>query len=126
MSLIENKAVAMRSFEEVWNQRNVDAIDNMRAKLTALEETRETARRELEALDRHQEKLEELERDRDALLDSLVAVAPDAVDALMPEERLQVYKMLGLRVDVGSKGDIEVSGTLGDDLSVCTPRAARA
>ena len=29
MSLIENKMVAMQSFEEVWNQRNVDAIDDM-------------------------------------------------------------------------------------------------
>ena len=29
MSLIENKMVAMQSFEEVWNQRNVDAINDM-------------------------------------------------------------------------------------------------
>ena len=29
MSLIENKVVAMRTFEEGWNQRNVDAIDDM-------------------------------------------------------------------------------------------------
>ncbi len=29
MSLLENKAVAMGFFEEVWNQRNVDAIDDM-------------------------------------------------------------------------------------------------
>ena len=29
MSLIENKVVAMRTFEEVWYQRNVDAIDDM-------------------------------------------------------------------------------------------------
>jgi hypothetical protein len=29
MSLIENKVVAMRTFEEVWNQPNVAAIDDM-------------------------------------------------------------------------------------------------
>jgi hypothetical protein len=29
MLAIENKAVAMWSFEEVWNQRNVEAIDEM-------------------------------------------------------------------------------------------------
>ena len=29
MSLIENNAVAMWYFEEVWNLRNVDAIDDM-------------------------------------------------------------------------------------------------
>jgi len=98
----------------------------LRAKLTALEETRETARRELEALDRRREKIEELERNRDALLDSLVAVAPDALDALMPEERLQVYKMLGLRVAVRPEGDIEASGAFTNDFSVCTHEPARA
>lgn len=29
MPTIENKAVAMRFFKEVWNQRNVEAIDDM-------------------------------------------------------------------------------------------------
>jgi hypothetical protein len=29
MPTIENKAVAMRSFEEIWNQQNVAAIDDM-------------------------------------------------------------------------------------------------
>jgi hypothetical protein len=29
MPTIENKAVAMRSFEEIWNQPNVAAIDDM-------------------------------------------------------------------------------------------------
>ena len=29
MPTIENKAVAMWSFEEVWNHRNVEAIDDM-------------------------------------------------------------------------------------------------
>jgi hypothetical protein len=29
MSTTENKAVAMWSFEVVWNQRNVEAIDDM-------------------------------------------------------------------------------------------------
>jgi hypothetical protein len=29
MSLIENNAVARGYFEEVWNLRNVDAIDDM-------------------------------------------------------------------------------------------------
>ena len=29
MSLIENKVVAMRTFEEVWNQLNMEVIDDM-------------------------------------------------------------------------------------------------
>jgi site-specific DNA recombinase len=101
-------------------------FDELRAKLTALEETREKARRELEAIGRRREKIEKLERDRDALLDPLMSVASEALDALMPEERLQVYKMLGLRVAVRPDGDIEASGAFTNDFSVCMPRAARA
>lgn len=60
----------------------------LRAKITALEETRETAqRRKLEALNRRHEKVEELKRDRNTILDSLVATAPEALDALTPETR---------------------------------------
>ena len=101
-------------------------FDELREKLLALEENRETARRELEALDRRQERIEELERDRDALLDSLVAVSPDALEALASQERLNLYQMLGLRVVLRQDGGLEASGTLMDTPSVCTPTAARA
>jgi site-specific DNA recombinase len=101
-------------------------FDELRAKLTALEETRKTAQRELEALNRRREKIEELERDRDSLLDSLVAMAPDALDALAPEERLNTYKMLGLGVLMRPEGGIEASGTFVNDLAVCTSTPARA
>jgi hypothetical protein len=37
-----------------------------------------------------------MERDRDALLDSLAAAAPEALDSLTPEERYRWYKMLRL------------------------------
>jgi hypothetical protein len=46
-------------------------------------------------------------------------MVPEALDALEPEERHQVYKMLKLRVAVGTDGSIEVKGTLGDGLDVC-------
>ena len=101
-------------------------FDELREKLIALEENRETARRELEALDRRQERIEDLERDRDALLDSLVAVSPDALEALASEERLNLYQMLGLRVVLRQDGGLEASGTLMDTPSVCTPTTARA
>ena len=44
----------------------------------------------------------------------------------MPEERLKVYKMLGLRVAVRPEGDLEASGVFTDGFSVCTPEPARA
>ncbi len=101
-------------------------FDELRAKLTALEETRKAAQRELEALNRRREKIEELKRDRDSLLDSLVAIAPDALDALTPEERLNIYKMLGLGVVMRPEGGIEASGTFVNDLTVCTSTPTRA
>jgi Recombinase zinc beta ribbon domain len=87
-------------------------FDELRAKLATLEETRETARRELAALHKRWEEIEKLERDRDALLDSLEATAPDALEALTPEERHHVYKILRLRVLAHLDGSLEPSGTL--------------
>ena len=83
-----------------------------------LEETRETAQRELEALDNRREKIEELEHDRDALLESYVSLVPEVLDALTPEERHRIYKMLRLRVILRPDAPLEVSGLFSDGLSV--------
>jgi hypothetical protein len=48
--------------------------------------------------------IEQLERDRDALLESYAKMTPEALDALTPEERRQVYGMLRLRVEVAADG----------------------
>jgi len=95
----------------------------MRAKIADLEDQRRTAERELEALCSRDEYLEELERDRDALLDSLEAVAPDALDSLMAEERHQFYKMIRLKVVSHSDGPLEVSGAFspGQELGTLEP-----
>jgi hypothetical protein len=83
--------------------------DELRAKLASLEETRETARRELALLEDRREKIAELEADRDALLDHLESVAPEELVALTPEERHEVYKVLGLRVIAREDGNHEAS-----------------
>ena len=83
--------------------------NELRAKLAALDETRETARRELALLEGRREKVAELEADRDTLLDHLESVAPEKLDALTPEERHEVYKVLGLRVIAREDGNHEAS-----------------
>ena len=101
-------------------------FDELRASLTELEDTRSIAKRELETLRTHRERRGGLEANRDTLLDSLVGVAPDALESLTPEERHHVYRMLKLRVIVGSDGTLEVSGAFGDGFVMCdfkTPRA---
>jgi len=87
--------------------------------LAELEETRATAKRELEALAGQGERLEQLEREKDALLDNYTAVAPEALESLEPEVRHRIYKMLRLRVIAESDGGVEVKGAFGGTLSVC-------
>jgi hypothetical protein len=43
-------------------------------------------------------------------LESYADLVPEAIDALEPEERRRVYKMIGLEVHLASVGSFEVSG----------------
>jgi chromosome segregation ATPase len=101
-------------------------FDELRTKLAALEETRELARRELAALQDQRDRLQELERDKTALLEHYAAMVPEGLDALSPEERHRVYKMLGLRVSVQPSGILEVSGTFGEELQLSEHEPTRA
>jgi flagellar motility protein MotE (MotC chaperone) len=91
--------------------------------LAELEETHETARRNLESLSQRREKIVELERDKDVLLDSYAGMVPEALDTLTPEERHQIYKMLRLRVVARADAKIEATGAF-SDLSICTPETS--
>ena len=107
-----------------------DLIDfeELRTRLAELEETRETVERELETVRSRQARVAEMERDRDDLLDSLIGVAPQALDSLTPEERHQFYKMLRLRAVLYKDGSLEMSWagasdampTSEDSLALCT------
>jgi hypothetical protein len=44
---------------------------------------------------------------------------PEALDALVPEERHRVYKLLKLRVNLSPDRALEVSGALADVDEVC-------
>jgi site-specific DNA recombinase len=93
-------------------------IVELRGKLAELEETRQTAEKELEKLKQHQRYLEELERDKDAVLEAYAQMAPQALDALTAEERHQLYKMLRVRVTACADGPLEITGMLGKDAGV--------
>jgi hypothetical protein len=88
---------------------NLITFEELRARLVELEETRKTAERELAALRSHEEYVLGLERDRDAMLDSLEAVAPEALDSLTPEQRNQWYRLLRLTAEVMKDGTLMVS-----------------
>jgi site-specific DNA recombinase len=94
-------------------------LDELRAKLTGLEEVRATAERELKALRSRREKLEALEQDKEAVLETYAQMAPEALDSLTPEERRQFYRMLRLRVVVQPGGRTQVSGAFNSDQGIC-------
>ena len=94
-------------------------FDELRAKLVALEESRDTARRGLARLEARREQLAELERDRDTLIERYAGMVPEALDALVPEKRHRVYNLLKLRVNLSTDRAQEVSGALGDVADVC-------
>ena len=96
-------------------------FDELRAKLADLEETRETVKRELAALEDIRESIEQMERDKDAVLDYHVTLAPEALDELTSEERHGLYKMLRLVVFAYPDGSLEADWEweLPGDHAVC-------
>ncbi len=94
-------------------------IDELRAKLAALEDTRRAAEEELIALKDHREHVVEMERSKEAVLGHYAAIAPQALDVLTPEERRQLYGMLCLKAVQHPDGKVEaeVSGTSRPDVS---------
>ena len=86
--------------------------------LGELEETRAAAKRELAILRNQQEALKALESDRDVLLEHYAAIASEALDSLIPQERHRLYKLLRITVIVQPDTTLEVSGVFGEGLSV--------
>jgi site-specific DNA recombinase len=95
-------------------------FEELGEKLIVLEDARKAAKLELEALKGKRDRIVELEHDRDALLDSLIQIGAEALDALTPAERNQLYRILRLKVVLRKDRTLEVSGAFGEGLDVCT------
>jgi DNA repair exonuclease SbcCD ATPase subunit len=83
--------------------------EELRTKLAAVEEARESAQRELASLQEQQQSLAQLEHDKEVLLAHYEAITPAALRDLDPEERSRFYKLLGLRVTARPEGGLEVT-----------------
>jgi site-specific DNA recombinase len=106
-------AERMRAGYQKLAAKGLMTLDELGERLEQLDETRNTAYRELEALKTRRERIESFERDRDSLLESYAGLMSEALDALLPEKRHRVYRMLRLKAMTKSRGDLEVSGALG-------------
>jgi site-specific DNA recombinase len=73
-------------------------LEELREKLEKIEGTRKLARAELQALRDRRERVKSLKRDRDALLEQMSAIVPDALDNMPPDKRNELYRMLRLEV----------------------------
>ena len=88
-------------------------------KLVGLENARKTAEHALQALKSKRDRIADLEHDRDALLDSLMQIGAEALEALTPAERNRLYRILQLKVVLRKDRTLEVSGAFGEGLDVC-------
>jgi hypothetical protein len=93
-------------------------LDELKAKLEALKATREAAEKELASLAGRRDRLEAMERDRDLILESYATLAPEALEALCPEERRKVYVILNLTVEALADGSLKISGAFGEETPV--------
>jgi hypothetical protein len=84
------------------------SLDDLKARLTELEEERKVVERELVALRDKSERIEELERDAEAVLEDHARMAPEALDNLTSEERHQFYKLLRLKAIAYAEGPPEI------------------
>jgi site-specific DNA recombinase len=96
----------------------VMTLDELKAKLEILSERLDTAEKELALVVNKRERLEAMERDADLLLESYATLAPEALDALSPEERRKVYVILKLAVEAVADGGLKISGAFGEETPV--------
>ena len=113
------EADRMRDNYQEMAARGLITFEELGQKLGKLEESRATAKRELAMLEGRRERIEQLKRDKEAIIESYAGAAPEALNALLPEERYRIYKMLKLTVGIHPDNRIEVSGALGSDIGMC-------
>ena len=95
------------------------SFDELKTKLTELDEVRLVARREIDTLEYVKNHIAHLQSDKQSLLESFAQMAPEALAALTPEERHRFYGLLRLRVLKHQDGTLEASGAFGAGASVC-------
>jgi site-specific DNA recombinase len=104
-------------------------LDDLKARLTELDDARTTAEREIATLEGRLEHVRSLERDRDTVLADLEAMAPQVLDCLEPSERHAFHKMLRLRVRLWPDRSLEITGAFAEPLKlggeVCTTNGSR-
>lgn len=84
--------------------------DRYGSRVAEIKRSRKTIQGELARVRDGAAHLEQLEGDRDALLNHYAKIVPEGLDALGPEERNRIYRMLGLTVLAHGDGQLGSRG----------------
>jgi hypothetical protein len=95
------------------NKLEMDRYEN---RLAQIKQSRKTIQEELSRIESKAARVDRLERDRDTLLTYYSRIVPEQMNALEPEERNRIYKMLNLTVLAHEDGSLELNWALGSDL----------
>lgn len=113
------------AFQEMAAEDLITFVE-LRTKLVELDETRQTAEKELEALQHRRERIEGLRRDRDALLESYAGIVSEKLDDLASEERHRIYRTLRMQIVAHADETLEVSGAFSGSFKVCSSEPTSA
>jgi hypothetical protein len=91
-------------------------MDRYEKRLAQIEQARKTVEAELARIESRTAQVDRLEHNRDAVLNYYARIVPESLDALEPDERNRVYKMLNLTVRAHGNGSLELTWALGADL----------
>jgi DNA repair exonuclease SbcCD ATPase subunit len=113
-----NKLAELEAQEErlldLYLENKLD-VDRYESRVVQIKQSRKTVEDELARLKVRAAHVEQLKRERDALLNHYSRIVPERLDALEPEERNRVYKMMDLTVLAYENSDLEVKWALGAD-----------
>src|SRR3712207_9233641 len=89
-------------------------MDRYKRRLAQIRQSRSAVEDELARIKAKADHVEQLERDREALLNHYARIVPKQLDALEPEERNRVYKILALTVLAHENGNLDLMWALGE------------
>src|SRR5215218_6352216 len=111
------EADRMRAGYQELAAKGLMTFEELGARLEELEDTRQVARRELQALEGKQAELRDLEQNIAGLLSAYAEAVPTKLDNLGPERRHHVYKVLRLGCVLRPEGPPELTGVFVADGS---------
>jgi DNA repair exonuclease SbcCD ATPase subunit len=91
-------------------------MDRYEKRLAQIKQSRKTVEEELARIAGRAARVDQLERDRDTVLNNYSRIVPEQLDALEPEERNRIYKLLDLTVLAQEDDSLELKWALGSDL----------